>query len=92
MKPQKVYQAITRERLRQEEKFGPGKGGRTCADPAMPDLEKLAVLLEEVGEVAHELTEQLNVGKDITYELIAELVQVAAVSVAWLESLEDPDE
>lgn len=43
----------------------------------------LAVLMEEVGEVAKELQE----GAD-TSRLIEELTQVAAVAVRWIEQLD----
>jgi NTP pyrophosphatase (non-canonical NTP hydrolase) len=44
---------------------------------------KNTVLVEEVGEVAHAILEN-----DID-NLREELIQVAAVCVAWLETLED---
>jgi NTP pyrophosphatase (non-canonical NTP hydrolase) len=43
---------------------------------------KLAVLMEEVGEVARALIE-----KEPVDDLRAELIQVAAVAHAWAESL-----
>lgn len=80
-----ALEAVLDERQRQENHWP----GQTCAD-ALPHTAKLAILLEEVGEVAHELTEALNAG-DIeapdTDKLRTELVQVAAVAVAWIESL-----
>lgn len=77
--------AVTAERARQEELWP----GQTCAEPSMPHASKLAILLEEVGEVAHELTEALNGGNiewPVLDALRDELVQVAAVAVAWIES------
>ena len=47
-----------------------------------PDGEKLAVLVEEVGEVARAILET-----ESPERLRAELVQVAAVAVAWAETL-----
>ena len=49
----------------------------------LTDLERLAVLTEEVGEVAHALNE------NDPDELRRELLQVAACAVAWLERIED---
>lgn len=76
---------VMHERVRQEVLWP----GTTCAGQ-MSHTKKLAVLLEEVGEVAHELTEAMNAG-DIEApdadKLRTELVQVAAVAVAWIESL-----
>lgn len=43
----------------------------------------LAILTEEVGEVAKEVVDAESVGR-----LRAEIVQVAAVAVAWLEALD----
>lgn len=73
--------AILRERHRQETLRLAGKFDQTCASPAMESAAKLSVLLEEVGEVAHAINENDSLA------LRTELVQVAAVAVAWLESL-----
>lgn len=75
------------ERARQEELWP----GQTCSG-VLPHAAKLAVLLEEVGEVAHELTEALNdspggIEAPDLESLRTELVQVAAVATAWVESL-----
>ena len=56
-------------------------GHGDCSSPHVSDLAKLAVLTEETGEVARALLEQ---DPD---QLRTELVQVAAVAVAWLEAL-----
>lgn len=78
--------AVIAERARQEVLWP----GTTCAGQLSHGA-KLAILLEEVGEVAHELTEAMNATgfmeeADID-KLRTELVQVAAVAVAWVESL-----
>jgi NTP pyrophosphatase (non-canonical NTP hydrolase) len=60
------------------------------ADPGVTELYKFAVLSEEVGEVARELNETSEFGAGAPNDdsaLAAELVQVAAVCVAWLESI-----
>jgi len=61
------------ERARQDQKWG---------EQNHPDLYWLAVLTEEVGELAKELIE----GR--LAEARRELVQVTAVGVAWLEAME----
>jgi hypothetical protein len=49
------------------------------------DFEALAVLVEEVGEVAHEVNETIGRTPDTEYQkrLYTELVQVAAMAVGW---------
>jgi hypothetical protein len=50
--------------------------------------ERLAILVEEVGEVAHELTYDQDGDRD---RLVRELIQVAAMALTWVEHLEgDP--
>lgn len=51
-----------------------------------PQTSKLAVLAEEFGEVARAILERDEVN------LREELVQVAAVTIAWLEDFELQDE
>ena len=74
-----IFRAIEAERERQDNKF-PGQwlGKMTYGL-------RLAILTEEVGEVARAILEQ---GADSRgQDLETELVQVAAVCVAWLESM-----
>lgn len=47
--------------------------------------ERLAILMEEVGEVAHELTYDQDGDRD---KLVKELIQVAAMAATWVEHLE----
>lgn len=83
------------ERLRQEQLCAAGKFPHTCATSALTMPEKLAVLAEEFGEVSHEVTECINrralreneITEDERKRLREELIQVAAVAVAWAESL-----
>ena len=49
------------------------------------DHERLAILVEEVGEVAHELTYDQDGDRD---RLVKELIQVAAMALTWVEHLE----
>jgi len=78
-----VLDAVSAERDRQETLWAGdhGWGVGSCASEHVDERTKLAVLLEEVGEVARALLERDRAS------LRVELTQVAAVSVAWLESL-----
>jgi len=71
-------QKIYRERMRQDEKWG---GPQDHEDALW-----LAILVEEVGEVAHDM--QGVRGCDPWAMAERELVQVAAVCIAWLECIE----
>lgn len=75
-----VLRAVERERERQERLAVSGRWeGDSMA--TVSDGRRLAVLVEEVGEVAAALQGD--------GDLREELVQVAAVAVAWLEVLRD---
>ena len=78
-----VLEAVSRERDRQEHLWTGrhNHGNGSCASSDVPEPIKLAVLLEEVGEVARALLEGDREG------LANELEQVAAVAVAWREAL-----
>lgn len=77
-----IVSLVYRERLRQDELKLSGKFPYTAADNALTYGQKLAILVEEVGEVARGMNETV-----VASELKAELIQVAAVAVAWAESL-----
>lgn len=64
-------QEVMAERARQDKKWG---------EQDHPDAYWLGILMEEVGEMAHDMIEGGSVKK--------ELVQVCAVALAWLECLE----
>jgi NTP pyrophosphatase (non-canonical NTP hydrolase) len=87
-----VLRLIDAERDRQERLITEGRIPWNCADPAIDDDRKLAVLTEEIGEVAKAILwirDPDAFDLDLrTLELRDELVQVAAVSVAWLEALD----
>lgn len=68
-----VVDLIKKERLSQLAKWG---------DQNNKDLFWLAILTEELGEVSKAIIE----GEDVN-KIKAEIIQVAAVSVAWLEKL-----
>jgi len=80
---------IELERQHQESHKAAGRFRYTCADNLSPAL-KFAILTEEIGEVARELLsiEGLVTDGDQSWQALRkELVQVAAISLAWLESL-----
>ena len=56
--------------------------GHSLLSKQMTNTERLAILVEEVGEVAHALTHDGD--KD---NLETELIQVAAVAASWIEVL-----
>jgi hypothetical protein len=87
---------VVDERRRQEDigarKRTAGIDWRSCADPDMAggDDRRLAVLGEEFGEVARALLERefALTGEIIDAHLRTELVQVAAVALAWIEAID----
>lgn len=74
-----ILDEVARERLAQDEKWG-------VQD--REDLKWLAILVEEVGEVADELNSQWAPPSIGPKRLREELVQVAAVAVAWVEAID----
>lgn len=90
-----TLQDVYRERLRQDELQLKGKFPFTCAMHGLSMPEKLAVLAEEFGEASRHVAEAINLRhltqEELTKtqrdELRAELIQVAAVAVAWAETL-----
>jgi hypothetical protein len=78
-----IYLAVDAERERQAERWAAPHpwGVGDCSSPDVPDTVKAAVLMEETGEVARALLDADR------RQLRNELVQVAAVAVAWLEGL-----
>lgn len=78
-----VLKDVAFERIKQEQLRVAGKFSHTCASQQLKDGQKLAVLVEEVGEVAKAINE--SSGSD---SLRNELIQVAAVAIAWVESID----
>ena len=76
-----IYRMIDDERARQKIKWaGPHAWGiGDCSSSFVDDIVKSAVLSEECGEVSRAVLDKDN------DHLTKELVQVAAVCVAWLE-------
>lgn len=60
-------------------------GSKSMLGTCYTNHERLAILVEEVGEVAHELTYDQTGDKD---KLVIELIQVAAMAATWIEFLE----
>ncbi len=88
---QVALEAVAAERDRQEakcaEKRAEGEDWRTCADPLCTDDIRLAVITEEFLEVVKEINDARAEHRDPGPNLLVELVQLAAVSVAWAEHL-----
>jgi NTP pyrophosphatase (non-canonical NTP hydrolase) len=78
-----IYKAIDTERDRQSEMWSkPHSWGQgDASSPDVAPMTKVAVLTEELGEVARAALELDN------NQLQVELVQLAAVAVAWLEAM-----
>lgn len=86
-----IMATVMTERARQNTLKQEGRFRYTCADEGMGNSERLACLVEEVGEVAQEVLTQegRRLARDTEGtkdSLRKELVQVIAVCVAWLES------
>jgi hypothetical protein len=73
--------AIRAEAIRAHAKHG----AHSMRNPRVPAGERLAILVEEVGEVAKALT--YDQSRD---DLERELIQVGAMAAAWIEALNDP--
>lgn len=83
-----VLHDIYRERIRQDILKAEGRFKFTCADP-IPNTERLTILMEEIGEAARALLEMHRLVNDVHgSNLRKELVQCAAVIVAWIEGIE----
>lgn len=80
---------IGQERARQRELLNAGKILFDCSSPIVDGGRKYRVLLEELGEVAKavDVWEQLETPTNFK-QLVAEITQVAAVTVALLETFE----
>lgn len=78
-----IVDLIDEERARQSEKWGGPHdwGVGDCSSDEVHGIVKASVLAEECGEVARAVLDSDEAN------LRNELVQVAAVAVAWLEAL-----
>lgn len=88
----RVCRDIMEERARQENLKAAGKFTYSCADAGMPDVDRLAALMEEVGEAATALlilNGNVQERSEVPLkDLRKELLQVAAVATAWCEYLD----
>jgi hypothetical protein len=84
-----VFAAIVKERERQEALKASGKFKHTNADLTFSSGDKIKVIGEEFGEVccASLNVEALSHDGLERSDLKKELIQLAAVTVAWLECL-----
>jgi NTP pyrophosphatase (non-canonical NTP hydrolase) len=88
-----VLSEVNRERHRQEDLRREGRFEFTCASAGRDNFQRLAILLEEVGEAARAALELGNLSHDkhspdARKQLRKELVQIAAVAVAFVEGLD----
>lgn len=87
METMKAAELILQERFHQDQQKDEGRFNHTCADADLPDLDKLAILGEEVGETARSILEKNGRVNDLhNANLQKEVVQVGAVLLAWFES------
>lgn len=77
------YDEVHRERIRAHVKHG--AVGHSSEQLLGSNPEWLAILMEELGEVAHEMTYDTINGPGA---LRKELVQVAAMACAWIQALD----
>jgi len=82
-----VYDEVHAERNRAHAKHGAKGNSRENAH--WTDKEWLPILMEELGEAAHELTYDAYGGHRA--RLRAELIQVAAMSAAWIDAIDRGD-
>lgn len=83
-----IYAAIDAERARQEQLKTEGRFFETPASTKMLPYLKACILTEETGEVCAAVMQEAKACNDRTKANVkAELVQVAAIAVAWLESI-----
>lgn len=78
----RVLQEVLAERVRQDEKWGEQNGH---------DFEWVSIMTEEVGEAAQAANEanfKSSKTRGDYAHLREELVQVAAVAVAWIEAID----
>lgn len=97
----RVLMDIASERDRQEAKCAAkraeGFPWRSLADPLCTNERRIATLGEEFGEVCREISDAGGDGRPPGPNLRVELIQVAALAVAWVEHLDagaaqrDPD-
>jgi NTP pyrophosphatase (non-canonical NTP hydrolase) len=85
-----VYQEVHAERVRAHTKHG--ALGNSREDAGWTNAEWLPILMEEVGEVAHELTYDAGAFAHRHANLRKELIQVAAMACAWVDAIDRDEE
>ncbi|WP_367897432.1 hypothetical protein AB3N61_09370 [Leptospira sp. WS58.C1] len=86
----RIFEYVLFERDRQEELLKKGKFQYNAATKGIRAKAKLPILVEEVGEVAKVINEMSDQGiANDPAELKKELIQIAAVCFAWIESIEE---
>ena len=83
--PTVAYADVHRERQRAHAKHG--AAGNSREDAHWLDREWLPILMEELGEAAHEITYDA-LPENLPARLRAELVQVAAMACAWIDAID----
>lgn len=83
-----IFDRIKIERIRQEHLQRTDLIPYTAASTNVTNYQKIAILAEEVGEISKVLNDYYKTDADQRLsDLKSELIQAAAVCVAWLESL-----
>jgi hypothetical protein len=91
---QRVLEEIAQERARQEHLLSIGKFTHTCASiDGMSEHARMTVLTEEYLEADELARAMLRLARGVNdrdelTELRKELVQIAAVAAAWVESID----
>ncbi len=81
---------VGRERKRQLLLQAEGRFTFTLSDDEMTDFERLACIVEEVGEVGRNVLRRAGLatdGDEADASMRKELSQIAALCVAWMERL-----
>src|SRR4051812_38918671 len=91
-----ILDMIATERGRQELLKSQGRFTYSCSDKEITHAECCTVLAKEAGEVAHEVNDGIGPDRFIDKRrLLKELIETAAVAVAWaektLQEIEDVD-
>lgn len=85
-----IYDAISDERERQERMRIEKGWAWSMGTPGVPHIQKLMPLMEEAGEVARAVRVETGFATDRPgHALRAELIQLAACAVGFLEALEE---
>jgi hypothetical protein len=83
-----ILDDVTAERARQDFLQERGVFPATLAQEGLSAADRLAVVAEEFGEVSREVAEAIASGVLNETHLRAELVQLAACAVAWVEYID----